>query len=717
MLVAPGPAGAADRGYEQVSPVDKAGLDVFLEIQGILNYNMKAARDGGIVSFASRGAFAGAPSGNVLKAYVARRGAERWSTSSSDAVSRAGVNNAVGVTAYSDDFTHALVSGKGPALAAGATDGVDNFYVRDLRSGAYQAVTLDTMPNAFPNSDLYFVGGSDGFDQVVFEDGNAHGPLAPPFTRNLYSWSPTGVRLVGILPDGTPSPEGALGGAAPDPFGTSRFNAVSDDGTHIYFTTPVSRQIYLRLSGTETRAVSASQKTVPDPGPAGATFWGASNTGDRAIFTSIDQLVDGDTNGTIDLYRYVAATGRLDQLTSGADVYQVFGMSQDASYVYFMAVGALLPGGDPGDVNVYVWHDGQISLVAPWGGVAGGSPGDDQSARVSADGTAFAFLSTDRLTDVDTQGIPQAYVYDVATGKVSCASCPTGGEAPEREAILARGRLSGPAFYDPISYQSSLSADGQRLFFSTASQLVESDVNQAVDTYEYSHGVVSLISGGRGASDSYFVDASANGDDAYFVTREQLAPTDRDKLADLYDSRVGGGFAVPPSPGPACVGDDCRPGQAAGATLPEPATAVSQGEGNESSDETAGTVVLGKITAQALRQAARNGRLRLSVRSDVGGVVKVTLTSRIGGNQVIVGKASTRVRAGKSVAVVVRMSGSARRALKKSGRLRVGVELVHSQLAGEETRTISLKASRVSRRRARRAAAIASDGPTVRSFR
>jgi len=68
-------------------------------------------------------------------------------------------------------------------------------------------------------------------------------------------------------------------------------------------------------------------------------------------------------------------------------------------------------------------------------------------------------------------------------------------------------------------------------------------------------GCVGIISGGRTDGGS-FVDASADGSDAYFLTNESLVSTDPGSI-DLYDARVGGGFAIPQTP-IACIGDACQ---------------------------------------------------------------------------------------------------------------------------------------------------------------
>ena len=77
----------------------------------------------------------------------------------------------------------------------------------------------------------------------------------------------------------------------------------------------------------------------------------------------------------------------------------------------------------------------------------------------------------------------------------------------------------------------------------------------------WKNGVRELVSSGQSANNSAFVDACANGNDAFFLTREQLVGIDTDDSIDLYDARVGGGLASqnPPPPPPPCQGDACKP--------------------------------------------------------------------------------------------------------------------------------------------------------------
>ncbi len=77
-------------------------------------------------------------------------------------------------------------------------------------------------------------------------------------------------------------------------------------------------------------------------------------------------------------------------------------------------------------------------------------------------------------------------------------------------------------------------------------------------------GCVGLISAGTGSADSVFMDASASGNDVFFITRDRLVPQDFDGSYDMYDAHVCTASepcpASPPvSPPPCTTGDSCKP--------------------------------------------------------------------------------------------------------------------------------------------------------------
>jgi hypothetical protein len=127
----------------------------------------------------------------------------------------------------------------------------------------------------------------------------------------------------------------------------------------------------------------------------------------------------------------------------------------------------------------------------------------------------------------------------------------------------------------------ALTDDGRYVFFSTAERLLPEDTNGKTDAYEYDSrtGALHLISSGTDDSPSYFIDASNDGSNAFFVTRQRLSSWDTDTSYDLYDARINGGLPEPAPVPAACEGESCRPG-ARSAPGPAPAASQAAGPGN-----------------------------------------------------------------------------------------------------------------------------------------
>jgi hypothetical protein len=108
--------------------------------------------------------------------------------------------------------------------------------------------------------------------------------------------------------------------------------------------------------------------------------------------------------------------------------------------------------------------------------------------------------------------------------------------------------------------QRYLSSDGRYVFFTSSQGLVPRDTNGLPDVYEYDLVAkeVRLLSSGTGDRGSWFEDASADGGNVFFLTKQKLTGWDTDGLIDLYDARVNGGFPEPSAPPVACEGDACQ---------------------------------------------------------------------------------------------------------------------------------------------------------------
>ncbi len=349
-----------------------------------------------------------------------------------------------------------------------------------------------------------------------------------------------------------------------------------------------------------------------------------------------------------DLYRYDAATGKLADLTpdpvdpNGADVQGVLGISENGSHVYFAANGVLAAnqgadgsqatlgdcinkqtGGQAeliqytvGDCNLYLWHEGTITYIASqratgpsngaqelksaawnWVRKPALEPGE-KTARVSADGETLLFQSPDKLSAYDNKGLPELYRYRAETASLICVSCNPTGAAPVGPASLRSISvvISSPIRPAPVQTR-NLSVDGERVFFETADKLVAGDTNGVKDVYEWeakgsgscagdaeNGGCLYLISTGASPDPSYFADASADGEDAFFFTLQPLVGQDKDQLVDIYDARAGGGIAAqnpPPEPEP-CPGEtSCRGAVPAPPATQSPGSSGFSGPGNQ----------------------------------------------------------------------------------------------------------------------------------------
>jgi hypothetical protein len=442
---------------------------------------------------------------------------------------------------------------------------------------------------------------------------------------NLYEWSAGGLSLVNVLPENTTAASGSFIGAGSllnnitigEPAVTDR--AISADGSRIFWSTEETGQVYVRIDG---------ERTLEIPGP--GLCKESLSLSERVCFLTAS--TDGSevllSNGEI--YRYDAGADEyqpLIDLTQGEGGFQgILGAGDDLSRVYFVDTQALagenaehkVPNEhEPGEDNLYAYqpdpdNPGQaetvfIGTLLPTDNLAAGvssiygtwkpSPAD-RLAQVSPDGRFLAFTSGASLTGYDNvpsgggeclAGRPSCYevfIYEGGSDQLRCASCNPTGQRPLGFSILSLIRPDGVSFRQPAN----LSPDGNgRLFFESQDRLSPRDTNGRItDVYEWepngvgscqrSSGCVSLISSGHSANDSIFVDSTPSGNDAFFITREQLLPPDQNEQLDLYDARVGGGFeeALPPS----CGGEGCRGSISNPPPVPGAGSANFSGPGN-----------------------------------------------------------------------------------------------------------------------------------------
>jgi hypothetical protein len=533
------------------------------------------------------------------------------------------------------------------------------------------------------------VGATSDLSTVVFTDSSALTPGSTPTSvsglLNLYAWnSATGnVTLLGA--------GASLGSSG------RVLNAVDNSGSNAnIFVTDATGNLDLFHPGSSTPTQIAPEVTDMG-GSVTPSFMTAATDGSAAFFTDGDgAALTGNTvsgSGT-NLYEYNVASGTTTDLTGGQSLAQVdgvLGASADGSSVYFVAEGALASGATSGDENLYVEHGGTTTFIATLSSDDASDWDGQYTARVTPDGTHLAFDSDSSalaaskdsgFNNVDANsGSPddEIYLYDASNGSLACASCNVTGKQPIGPSSLdsiESGVLGGGDMY----LQHNLTDDGSRLFFDSGDAIVPTDSNGHIDVYEYENGQKFLLTSGTSDDDSLFYDASANGNDVFFATRDQLVPQDIDGNQDIYDARVDGGFPVP-SPLPPCVGDACRP---ATTPLPPPtiATVTFVGPGNQKASSTKGKKKKKAKVAVLSRVVVKGFSFSIKVRVPARGRLAVS-----GSGLKTMRK---QVRAGRSYKLTLGLTARERRALtnKRKDRVKIMVHVLYRPAAGSSSTAI-----------------------------
>jgi hypothetical protein len=319
-------------------------------------------------------------------------------------------------------------------------------------------------------------------------------------------------------------------------------------------------------------------------------FEAASADGTKVVFESTDQLdpsrVDcgsttpaGGGNETVcagRVYEYDASTGRTSLISRATEQpgalfdARFASASPDLGTVSWLTPEAMTPGvEDQNSIDVYSAREGAVGLVS----AASGSTGSVSGTRVvwTQGTTVEEFVQPGPL-----QGpLGEARFYQLPVRNAHLVSADgsevffqdvrqltAGAPGPEVENVYMRrgivttllssaARRTLPSTVAPSdSFFSDATPDGQRVFFETASQLTNGDNNEGVDVYEYDvpTGTVSLVSAvgntetaAPEGTGSYYVTASADGSHVYLASRDNLDPNSAPagNAWKLYE-RVGG---------------------------------------------------------------------------------------------------------------------------------------------------------------------------------
>jgi hypothetical protein len=463
-----------------------------------------------------------------------------------------------------------------------------------------------------------------------------------------------------------PCGAGSGGGGGPALEG-SVHNAISADGKEVYWTG--AGKIYVRIEGTQTLAVSEAGEALS--GTSSSLFLGASADGSRTVF-----LTEKEGGKVADLYEY-DWRGQTTTLIAHRTV-GFAGMSENGSRIYFASTEALTTEpnstgskAQAGKPNLYLEEGGSVRFVAMlasedlsrvFSAVRLNTP-IERMSRLDGDGGRLAFVSMGSLTGYDNtdasspeecgEGHPngvcdaELFLYEAeaneGNGRLVCVSCNPSGARPTGASI--RERIQGgnpfpfvaagwiPAWENNQYASRVLSADGRRLFFEAADALSALDSNGVSDVYEWEQagegtcsegsggyvpaagGCVDLVSSGKSAHDSTFLDADPKGHNVFFTTLSSLVSQDYG-LVDVYDARVDGGLPFP-SRQAECEGEACQ-SPAVAPLDSTPSSLAFEGAGNLTEAAKSGVCATGKggcVVKKAHKKPRKKSRKRRARRA------------------------------------------------------------------------------------------------------
>lgn len=388
----------------------------------------------------------------------------------------------------SDDGSRLVFTSAAGELAPGDSNGKADVFVRDMRTGAVELVSVNLSGTAGNGTCGWPVISADGrvvaFSSLASDlvPGDTPGS-SDTFVRDLAAGT---TEMVTVGRDGSPADS------------ASRGSALSADGRFVAFVSKASN------------------------------------------------LVPGDTGGFEDVFvrdRVTGTTERVSVHSSGAQADGHSGgawISADGRFVSFASSATNLVDDDTNLVRDVFVHDRATGTTRCVSRPVSGVEGDSQSGFNHLFGYFTTFLSPDarfvvfhsyasNLVPGDTNTVPDIFVVERETGAV------------ERVSVASDGTESDERSYFPVMF-----GDGRYVAFKSAgTNLVLGDGNGAEDVFLHDRrtGTTSRISlnslGAEGDLESDYPTASADGSRIVFESlATNLVPGDSNGVKDLFERRL-----------------------------------------------------------------------------------------------------------------------------------------------------------------------------------
>jgi hypothetical protein len=192
----------------------------------------------------------------------------------------------------------------------------------------------------------------------------------------------------------------------------------------------------------------------------------------------------------------------------------------------------------------------------------------------------------------------------------------------------------------------------------------------------------------------------------FITTMAQLVPQDTDAYDDIYDARVGGGFAAPPPTPPAGTGgcgtsDTCRPSVAPTVFFPIPGSSTLIAPALPKP-----LFTVHSVSGSQRRQFAKTGALTLKVSANSSGRIAATAFSTVSGlkAQVAFGSVSFASITGGNGKLTLRLAKGARKILATKHKLGLTITVTYSRNSTVDVARLTLTSKKtVSKKRTKQA--------------
>jgi Tol biopolymer transport system component len=361
-------------------------------------------------------------------------------------------------------------------LVDGDTNNATDVFLYDRKTGATSRITQgnDDSVDARISNNLGYVVFSSFASNLVDEPGNLFSDIF------LYETKTGVIKKISVDTQGTPGNSGSF---TPSISSNGRYVVYESNANNLVpGDNNVSLDIFLydKKKGTTVMVSADNSSGTPVPGNAASNFARISGNGRYVVYQSdATNLVAGDGNGASDIFLFDKKK-KITYLISATAGGQGNGnsitpfISNNGRYlVYASAASNLVEGDSNGTTDIFLYDTGTgATRIVSVNSAGQQGNGESLSPRISGNGRYIVYSSAARnLVEGDTNNLPDIFRYDTKTGVTTRVSVKSDG--------ITQGTGGG-------SFSPGVSNNGRYMAFeSFADNLADGDGNGTSDIFLY----------------------------------------------------------------------------------------------------------------------------------------------------------------------------------------------------------------------------------------